>query len=66
MTKPSVILIFALDYQRTMLRRLYMPFDVTSPRVDEIGLISETPELLALQLAHEKVCTIAIYLPSCR
>jgi septum formation protein len=46
-------------YRRELLRRLGVPFDVTSPDVDETPLPGETPAALAPRLALTKARAVA-------
>lgn len=54
MEKYALILASSSIYRRELLTRLYIPFIVESPEVDETPLPNELPEQTALRLAEAK------------
>lgn len=46
-------------YRQELLRRLGLPFEVTSPQIDETPLKSESPTALVARLARLKALTVA-------
>ena len=67
MTAPvprPLILGSSSAYRRELLARLRLPFDVSSPEVDETPRPDETPKALALRLALAKARAVAARHPS--
>jgi septum formation protein len=58
-TRPNLILASTSPYRRELLARLRLPFDVTSPEVDETALPGEAPAALASRLALAKAQAVA-------
>ncbi|MFI4913738.1 MAG: Maf family protein, partial [Steroidobacterales bacterium] len=56
---PALILASSSTYRLELLRRLKLPFDAVSPRVDEAVYEEETPLLRAQRLALEKAAAVA-------
>jgi len=59
MPKPPLILASSSRYRRELLGRLQLPFHSITPEVDETPQQGETPQALALRLAHAKAHTVA-------
>lgn len=60
---PPLILASTSVYRQELLKRLRIPFDVISPKVDETPLASESTLDLALRLAHAKAHAVATQFP---
>jgi len=58
-----LILASTSPYRRELLERLRLPFEVSSPRVDESPREGETPASLALRLGLEKARAVATQHP---
>ena len=56
---PRLILASSSPYRRELLGRLRIPFDVTTPDIDETPLAGETPEATAMRLSIAKARTAA-------
>ena len=56
---PKIVLASSSPYRKALLERLCIPFDSTSPEVDESPLTGETPEQLVVRLACLKAGTVA-------
>lgn len=56
---PQLILASTSPYRRDLLRKLGLPFESTSPEIDESGHVNETAHDLAARLAQEKSVVIA-------
>lgn len=56
---PRLVLGSTSPYRRELLGRLRLPFDVSSPHVDEQPLPHETPQQTALRLAEWKAGAVA-------
>ncbi|MFC6979499.1 Maf family protein [Microbulbifer taiwanensis] len=54
---------FQLPYRRALLEQLRIPFECESPHIDEEALPGETPRQLALRLARQKACALALRHP---
>lgn len=54
-----LVLASSSPYRRALLERLRLPFDVTSPRIDERAQPGETPRATALRLASAKAQAVA-------
>ncbi len=63
MTRPPLILASTSRYRRELLERLRLPFEVTSPEVDETALPGEAPRPLAERLARAKARAVAALHP---
>ncbi len=63
MQKRTVILASTSRYRRDLMKRLYLPFEVQSPEVDETALDGETPQALAGRLALAKAQAVAEQFP---
>ncbi len=59
-----LILASTSPYRQALLARLGLPFDVARPEVDESPLTGETPEALAMRLAHAKARAVAARHPA--
>lgn len=59
MLPPALVLASTSRYRRELLARLRMPFEVSSPDVDETPLPGERPADLALRLAALKARAVA-------
>lgn len=59
MSPPALVLASTSRYRRELLARLRMPFEVSSPDVDETPLPGERPADLALRLAALKARAVA-------
>ena len=57
--EPRLILASTSRYRRELLSRLYLPFDVVSPEVDETPWAREAPEALARRLALAKARAVS-------
>ena len=51
-------------YRRELLGRLHIPFEVSSPDLDETPLPDEAPQALAIRLALAKACAVARHHPA--
>ena len=60
---PLLILASTSAYRQELLKRLRIPFDVISPKVDETPLAGESTLDLALRLAHAKAQAVATQFP---
>lgn len=60
---PLLILGSSSVYRCELLQRLQIPFETTSPAVDEFALSGEAPEATALRLAKEKAHVVAKLFP---
>ena len=60
---PLLILASTSVYRQELLKRLRIPFDVISPKVDETPLAGESTLDLALRLAHAKAQAVATQFP---
>lgn len=60
---PLLILASTSVYRKELLKRLRIPFDVISPKVDETPLAGESTLDLALRLAHAKALAVATQFP---
>ncbi len=60
---PLLILASTSVYRQELLKRLCIPFDVISPKVDETPLTGESTLDLALRLAHAKAQAVATQFP---
>lgn len=54
-----LILASSSPYRQDMLKRLNLPFTVIPPKVDETPQAGESPDELALRLAHAKAAAVA-------
>jgi septum formation protein len=61
--ETRIILASTSRYRRELLSRLYLPFDVISPHIDETALPDEAPEATALRLAQQKAQAVAKLAP---
>ncbi|MEG0008031.1 MAG: nucleoside triphosphate pyrophosphatase [Aeromonas sp.] len=57
--KPSLILASTSRYRKALLEKLGLPFQCTSPDVDESPLPSESAQALVARLAHAKANAVA-------
>lgn len=64
MEQNALILASSSIYRRELLTRLYIPFTVESPEVDETPLHNEPPEQTALRLAEAKARKVGQYHPN--
>jgi septum formation protein len=55
----KLILGSSSSYRYELLLRLQLPFEVSSPDIDESALIEEIPEATASRLAEEKARAVA-------
>ena len=60
----KIVLASTSRYRRELLARLGLPFEVTSPGVDESAFPGEAPDRLAARLALEKARAIAASTPA--
>lgn len=60
---PSIVLASTSPYRRELLARLRLPFECTSPEIDETALPGEAPRATALRLARAKAEAVARRLP---
>ncbi|MCW1965344.1 Maf family nucleotide pyrophosphatase [Polynucleobacter sp.] len=60
---PLLILASTSVYRQELLKRLRIPFNVISPKVDETPLAGESTLDLALRLAHAKAHAVATQFP---
>ena len=56
---PQLVLGSSSIYRQEQLRRLQIPFEITSPAIDETPLAGEAPEITALRLAEAKARAVA-------
>lgn len=56
---PGIILASSSAYRRGLLARLHLPFEATSPDIDETPQPGEAPQATALRLAREKAAAVA-------
>lgn len=59
MTNPTLILASSSRYRREVLEKLHLPFECTSPDIDETPLANESPEQTSLRLAESKARKVA-------
>jgi len=59
---PRLILASSSLYRQQLLQRLHLPFETSSPNINEAPLVNELPEQTALRLAREKAGAIALNL----
>ena len=63
-TNPKLILASTSVYRRDLLKRLHIPFEVISPKVDETPLTGESTLDLAMRLANTKANAVANEYPN--
>jgi septum formation protein len=63
-TNPKLILASTSVYRRDLLKRLHIPFEVISPKVDETPLTGESTLDLAMRLANAKANAVANEYPN--
>jgi septum formation protein len=63
-TNPQLILASTSVYRRDLLKRLHIPFEVISPKVDETPLTGESTLDLAMRLANAKANAVANEYPN--
>ncbi|AOS98034.1 Maf-like protein YceF [Microbulbifer aggregans] len=59
----QLILASSSPYRRQLLQRLQLPFECSSPHINEEATVGETPEALAGRLASEKAQALAARFP---
>lgn len=64
-TPTKLILASSSVYRRELLSRLYLPFTIVSPNIDESPLQKEIPEETALRLAISKAKHVSESNPGC-